>query len=74
MKINCTCPYNVHKSLSIIHIFVQCRTKERVVETSTEFCISYSKTMGYGEWHLSCPEDVPIQEDSTSFGNFCLKV
>lgn len=50
--------------------FVQYRTKERVVETLSEFWTSFSKTMGYVKWDLSCPTYVPIQEDSTSCGIF----
>eukprot|EP00105_Crassostrea_gigas_P037159 XP_019921307.1 PREDICTED: uncharacterized protein LOC105324901 [Crassostrea gigas] len=29
--------------------------------------------MGYGEWQLSSSSDVPIQQDLTSCGIFCLK-
>lgn len=34
---------------------------------------SFSKAMGFGEWQLSCPSEVPMQQDSTSCGIFCLK-
>lgn len=34
---------------------------------------SFPKTMGYEEWHLSCPTDIPYSRTSHPVGFFCLK-
>ncbi|XP_052702854.1 sentrin-specific protease-like [Crassostrea angulata] len=48
--------------------------KTKSLRLNSKHLNSFSKTMGYGEWQLSSSSDVPIQQDFTSCGIFCLKV